>query len=366
MGGSWIMQFQMREVSGMKRSAGITVIGILSILGSAFVFLIGIFAALIPFLAPVSSTPELSGSPAFFKAMFVGIALFFMLLAVWGIITSIGLFRTRGWARISILIFSVLLILQGIFAVLMSLVMPIPPVPEQAADPAVLASVRIFMACFALALLGLGIWWLVFFNRQKVKERFASTTAALLAPSESPTFSPTHGLPAVTSLPSSAGRPLSFTILAWLMLVGCLFMPLNIFMKAPAVLFTAILTGWYAVGYYIAFLVVQLYIGIGLLHLRFTARLVAIDYFCFVFINTAVFYLVPGAHARMLDLIRRSWAMFPWVQPWQNQQLFLLDATPLMMMGSFVGLVTLLIPLYFLITRKAAFEKAATARRAQG
>ena len=34
-----------------------------------------------------------------------------------------------------------------------------------------------------------------------------------------------------------------------------------------------------------------------------------------------------------------------------------------MIMGACIGLAALLVPLYFLITRKSAFEKAAAARR---
>ena len=347
----------------MKRSAGITVIAILSLIGSAFMLLMAIFVARVPLMAPVSSSPGLPSSTAFFKAMFVGIALFFALLATWGILTSIGLFRLREWARISIIVFSVLVVLQGTFGVLTLLVMPILPSPNQAADPAIMMGVRIFMAGFSLALLSLGVWWLVFFTREKVTEQFASAPAALLAPPASQVFPSTFAPPVVASLPGSTGCPLSFTILAWLMLVSCLFIPLNLLLHAPIVLFTKILTGKPAVVCLIALLALWLYIGIGLLRLRLTARIVAIAYCCFMFASTATFYLAPGGSSRVQDVLRRSEAMFPWIQPWQNQQSFLFDARPFMVVGACIGLAALLVPLYFLITRKGAFEKAAAARR---
>jgi hypothetical protein len=296
----------------------------------------------------------------------VGIALFFALLVTWGIFTSIGLFRLREWARISIIVFSVLLTLQGAIGVLISLVIPIPPGPDQAADPAIMATytgARMFMAGFSLALLSLGIWWLVFFTREKVKEQFASAPAALLAAPASQVFPSTFAPPVVASLPGSTGRPLSFTILAWLMLVSCLFIPLNLLLHAPIVLFTKILTGKPAAVCLIAFLALYLYIGIGLLRLRLTARIVAIAYYCFMFASTATFYLAPGQGSRVQDVLRRSEAMFPWIQPWQNQQSFPFDARPFMIVGACISLAALLVPLYFLITRKGAFAKAAAARR---
>jgi hypothetical protein len=127
-------------------------------------------------------------------------------------------------------------------------------------------------------------------------------------------------------------------------------------------LFTRILIGWPATVYYLAFLLLHLFIGIGPLRLKLVARTMAIAYCCFGLLNTAVFYLAPGGNSRMQDVILRSHAMFPSTQPLLNQQLFMFDHSPFMIMGVFIGLLALLAELYFLISRKAAFEKAAAAR----
>jgi len=346
----------------MKRSACVTVIAILSLIGSAFMLLIGVLFALVALLAPLPGPPEIPYPPAFFKAMFVGIAVFHALLAAWGIITSIGLLRLKEWARISIIIFSVLLILQSGFGVLFSLLMIILPKQNQAVDQGVMAIAGIIMAVLSLTMLGLGIWWLVFFIHKKVREQFASTRAVLPASPVLQGSPETFGPSAASSLPSPPKRPLSFTIIAWLMLVGCLFMPLSILLRAPAILLTKILVGWPATVYFIAFLGLHLYIGIGLLRLRLTARIVAIAYYCLWFVNAAAFYLAPGGHSRILNLMQRSYEMFPWSQPWQNQQPLIFDPTPFMAIGACIGLIANLIPLYFLISRKEAFEKAAAAQ----
>ena len=346
----------------MKRSAGVTAISILSMIGSAFMLLIGILFVLVAILAPIPEAPGIPYSPAFFKAMFWGIAIFHALLAAWGILTGIGLFRLKKWARISIIVFSVLLILQSAFGVLIALIMPFLPRQNQSADPAAMIISSIIMAVLALTLLGLGIWWLVFFLRKKVREQFASTLTMLpISPGlegSAPTLDPL----ATSSMPSPTRRPLSFTIIAGFILVSCLFIPLNIFLRTPAILLTKLLVGWPATMYFIAFLILQLYIGIGLLRMKLTARVVAIAYFCFGFVNGAIFYLAPGGNSRILNLITRSQEIFPWMQPWQNQQPFVLDFKPLIAVGVCMGLAVVMIPIYFLITRKAAFEKAAASR----
>ena len=56
----------------MNRSAAVTVIAVLSLLGSAFVLLIGIFGAG-PSLAPVPNSSGPPGSPAFFKVILWGL-----------------------------------------------------------------------------------------------------------------------------------------------------------------------------------------------------------------------------------------------------------------------------------------------------
>jgi hypothetical protein len=113
--------------------------------------------------------------------------------------------------------------------------------------------------------------------------------------------------------------------------------------------------------YYLALAALQLYLGIGLLRLKPAARTVCIWYLAFGFVNATVFYLAPGGHARMLALIEKQQSMLPWMQPWQSQMWQQMDLTPLLIVGACFGLAFLLVPLYFLITRRQAFETAAGA-----
>jgi hypothetical protein len=342
----------------MKRSAGVTVITILSLIGSALTFAMGIVTLAVMVLAPAPHSNQFPGSPIFLKTILVLGALVYLLPAVWGIVTGIGLWRLKSWARISIIVFAVLLSVTGGFAGLTSFFVPYPVEPNGGLDPSVVTGIRIAMGLFWLTLLGIGIWWMIFFNRPKVKMQFVRPTPQFADASTLQTADPLQNA-AVGAIPGTAERPLSITILAWLLLAGCVFMPLGIALHAPAVLFTKLLTGWSAASVFLVFSAIQLWIGIGLLRLKPAARMAAIIYFVFGAVNTAIFYLAPGSHTRLAALLATEQTMFPWMQPLQSQPQFLFDPAPMLVIGGVAGAVAATIPLYFLITRKAAYEKAA-------
>ncbi len=345
----------------MRRSIGVTVIAVLALLGSILTLLLGVLMAWVMFNAPPANASEFPGSPIFFKAMLFIAVLMYVIPAIWGIWTSIGLFKLKNWARLSIIVFSVLLVLMSGFGGLMILIVPFPTAPNQPVDPTVMSTVRIFMGLFAASLAGLGVWWVVFFNRPRVRQQFV---AGLPAPSaSSPTEAPfAVQAPLVTPVPRPDQRPLSLTILACFMLVGCLFMPLGFLLHAPAMFLTTILTGWAAAAFYFVLTGLVLYIAVGLLRLWLPARVAGIWYFVFAFLNMAAFHVLPGGRARMMDLWERQQAMFPWIPRGEGQPAYPFDPVPMMVMVVVIGLVGSVVPLYFLITRKHAFEMAAAAK----
>jgi hypothetical protein len=332
----------------MKRSTGVTVIAVLSLIGSILTLLMGIVLALLMLFASAPSSNDLPGSPMFFKVIIVGVVLIYLLLALWGILTSVGLLWLKNWARVSIIVFSVLLILMNGFGALLSLSVPFS-LPNKPADASAMAGARIFMGGFSLALLGIGIWWLVFFTRARVKEQFVPALAG----------GPMQQAADATQVPyrqsiTPGERPLSITILAWFLLAGCLFIPLNLWLHFPALLFTELVRGWPATTYYLAVAVLHLYLGIGLLRLQPTARKVGIAYFIFCFANSAVFNFAPGSRARVLALLEATRSVFP---VWMHSA-FQIDPTPQLIGGAVFGLAALTVPLYLLITRRQAFARA--------
>jgi hypothetical protein len=348
----------------MKRSVGITVIAVLSLIGSILVLLMGILMLVIMAIVPSPHSAASPFSPAVFKVVMLLAAMLYVLPAIWGIATSVGLFRLSNWARISIIVFSVLLVLMSGLTALTTLVIPMPSTGN-GYDSATTFAIRSVMVIVWLALLAIGVWWLVFFNRARVKQQFTTAATPLSSAPEGMiavqqsegSFSP----PASTLAPA---RPLSFTIIAWLLLAGCLFMPVGLFLHSPAIFLTRILTGWTAVLLYGLFFAINLFVGIGLLRFKLLAREIAIGYFAFAFVNTAVFYLAPGGQGRMVSLLSIQGNMFPWMAALQNSSGLGIDPTPMFRLMSVVGLLPIPVILYFLITRKRAFEKAASAKAA--
>jgi hypothetical protein len=94
--------------------------------------------AVVMAVAPLPTQPELPWSPAFFSAIVLAASLVYILPATWGMLTSVGLLRLKNWARISIIVFSVLLILMGSFSALTALLIPFFPVPNGTLDSSVM------------------------------------------------------------------------------------------------------------------------------------------------------------------------------------------------------------------------------------
>ena len=213
------------------------------------------------------------------------------------------------------------------------------------------------MGVFWLSLLGVGIWWLVLFTRQRVKAQFVMqqplATTELLS-----TGSDSIQTPAPLLEPSGPSRPLSITIIAWLMLVGCAFFPFSVLIKVPMILFTRLVTGWVAVGLFAIYTLVNLFTGLGLLRLKPLARQAAIALYSFGIVNGFVFYFAPGGQARMLALMQSQNSMFPWSKMLPAQQQFQLPM-PFFVFFAAAGLAVAAVPIYFLVTRRAAFEIAA-------
>ena len=333
----------------MKRSIGVTFSAIVSLLGSALTLGLGVLVIFILFFfAPTRA--NFSGVSSAPKAIFVMGALIYILPAIWGVITSIGLFCLKNWARISIIIFSVILILMGALVGVIMLFMPLPAAPAGAATQSTMTGIRLGMGGFWFGIAAIGVWWLILFTRPKVKAQFAAIPSPIAIAGAPPMPAQLTG---IGSTPANT-RPLSITIIAWLLLVGCAFFPINFLIHAPAIFFTKLVTGYGAAIYLFLYLLANLTIGIGLLRLNPTARIAGIAYYVFAIFNVGTFYFAPGGHDRLQALVSASQAMFPWMKQMQESGPQV-DLMPFMTMGGVVGLLGVLVPLYFLITRKQAF-----------
>lgn len=344
----------------MNRSAGVTVIAVLAIVGSAFCIVSAIFPLIFLFL-PLPMPPGSQEAMPFLRAIMVVSAFFYFLMATWGILSGIGLFKQKNSARISTIVFSILLTVMALFGLLTSIVIAfgLPQAPAEARTALVVG--QILMAVVYLIFLGVGIWWVVFLTRSKVKEQFLSPLARNI-PLETGWSSvvPAAALdPIAAAAPKQPARPLSIAILAWIMVVAALLAPAGILLHTPAALFTKILNGWQASLFIGVYAVAQAGIGTGLLRLKLLARPAAIAFFVFGMLNALVFNLAPGAHERMATLMENQYSLFPWMRSFQNQALQF-NMRPFQVAGLVSGMAMMGVAIYFLITRKQAFENAAT------
>jgi hypothetical protein len=316
----------------MKRSISITVVAVLSLSGSLLTLAMGLLMAF-ALVITRKSNPALK-EPSALVGMVVG--MFFLIgPAIWGLATSIGLFRLKRWARLSILIFSVLLVVVSVFGAPMLLLIPLPQPPEAA--PQIANQIRFGMVGFYALLAAIGIWWFILFTRRSVREQFGA-------------YSDTVAVP-VDAVPiSHPARPISITIIAWLMIIGAAFAPLNFWLKPPVPFLWATLSGWPAVLYTGIYAVIALYVGIGLLRLKPLCRTIAIYLYSFFALNSVVFYGAPGRNARIHGLMNWGPAFFPHPDVHPPTAIFLLVGL--------IGFGFVFVLLYFLVTSKPAFEAA--------
>jgi hypothetical protein len=255
----------------MKRPPGVTASAIVAILGSVLALLFAVGAVASLFIETGQPRPA-NNAPGV-----IGGAVIFAVLAGVGIWTSVGLFRLRRWARTSILIFATFLAACSVFALLVTMVVPIPPDFGS-------GTAHTFRQTAAVTFgipLAIAVWWLIQFN-------MSSTKAAFSSPIES----------------VAPDRPLTITVLAWTSIVGAAWCLFPLLSRVPLFLFGAIFDGWAAAIIYVLIAALSLYIGKGLLDLRERARVVAIAWFVFGFFHMSLITIVPSWRQRMVEVER--------------------------------------------------------------
>jgi hypothetical protein len=304
----------------MKRSISVILVGILALLGSILALASGILMAVV--LAVSGSSNAAMRAPGAKVGVFLGVA-FLVLLSIWGVSTAIGVFLLKRWARISIIVFGAFLILGGFFGGLMILVMPLPSAGQS--DASSFAAVKVGMGVFYLLMGAIGLWWVLLFNSRSVKEQFAGSQLT------------TDG----------TGKPVSISIIAWLLIFGCAFTPFGLAMRMPVAFMGLLLTGWAAAAVFVLLGACQLYIALGLLRLNPRSRVLAIYYSVFGGLNGILIYALPGREARMAALMKAMPAYLH--QPMPTPMPF--PYWPFaVMIAAFM-----LVQIYFLTTRKSAF-----------
>jgi len=178
-----------------------------------------------------------------------------------------------------ILIIGGLLAVFSLISLLVTLLMMLVPLPmpanvDAAQAQSAQAVTRIMFGVMALVhmiVCAVGVSWLVYFNRQKVRDAFTSATGQAL----------------------ESRRPILISVIAVLNMIGAVSCLLMVFIPMPGVLFGWMFDGWGKVALCLAFAALTASVGVGLWRLKEWGRLLALAMQAFGLMNTAVYLLRP-------------------------------------------------------------------------
>jgi uncharacterized membrane protein (DUF2068 family) len=301
----------------MKRLPGIVLSAIVLLVLSLFQLLagVGMGAAGVIEKAQIVSTSNLATGvtvansavtpaaplPAWMPIFMYVLAGFCAALAVWGILTAIGLFRMHRWSRYSVLVIGGCLAVICLPAMLLSLVMMFIPLPmPTTVDPSQMNTVHGFtkiifgvIAAMYGVVGGIGVFWLVYFNLKKVRETFAGV--------------------ADTFIPGP--RPLLISVIAVLNMVGVVTMIVWLLLPFPGAFIVWILQGWQKTVFALSYAVVLAATAYGLWHMKEWGRRLAIAVQVVGLVQYTAFLLRPSVFANYNAQVQTAMKM-----PQQYQQ----------------------------------------------
>ncbi len=237
---------------------------------SAVLAILGSVATLLITAALLWAASRAEDATSVLRVMLVVLAVFFALLAGWGMLTGTAVLGRRAWARSSMLIFAVLLVGMGISALIGIVFIRIPPSPGIANRP--LWNIRLAIAALYGGLTLIGAWWLMLFSSERAKQYFSEAR-------------PSPGRAA----------PMSIDIIGWLLLACAIVTATAAILRVPALVFGIVFTNWAALAIYTACTAAEIYLGTGLLGRQEPARVGSIAYFGFALMNSLAWIILPGS-----------------------------------------------------------------------
>jgi hypothetical protein len=157
--------------------------------------------------------------------------------------------------------------------------LPVPPTVDASQVHTAQAMTKVIFGVMAFVhaiVCAVGVSWLVYFNRQKVRDAFTSATGQAL----------------------ESRRPILISVIAVLNMIGAVSCLLMVFIPMPAAIFGWILDGWGKAALYLVFAALTASVGVGLWQLKEWGRLLALGMQAFGLVNTAVYLLRPALMLR--------------------------------------------------------------------
>jgi hypothetical protein len=252
------------------------------------------------------------------RAFGIGGALMLTALGSLGVATGIGLIRLWRWSRYSAIVFFVVVIAFSLVSATATMFIPMPP--RTGGGPELPAAFRFFLAGFYGVFAFAAAGFVFFLARRKTAAQFAAGVSDATPPL----------------------RPLSVTIIAWMMIVSAAMMlPSMVMMHPPAVFLGVILSGFAAKLFYVGYAVASLVIGVGLIRRTAQTLLPAIVLHALAVPN-ALAMLLPSTWTRYHAALVNASPMLASqpIRPWAQYS------------SVVVGLIFTGVVLYFLLTAR--------------
>jgi hypothetical protein len=287
--------------------------------------------------------PSIAPTPHFLTYFVLAISVFYAALAVWAILTVIGILRLRPWARYSILIIGAGLAVIGVFAVFGTLVsrsvLPTLQAQQPATDPHLMSILFLFMAAINLLIAAVGSWWLVYFNLRSVRELFANPLS----------------LPATVAGTSSrfSQTPTAIKIIGGFLLLSSVCCLFCVLLPFPAFFLGVILSPPTTHILYLCFAALTGWMGYGLLNLKESARLATIAFQLLGCANVAL-ALLPWYRTQFSLYMTQLIAAMPTMP--SQPRIFLDYTVTLIFISCIWSLIVYGLVLWLLHRHRAAFK----------
>ena len=327
----------------MNRPVAVVLTAILLGLVAAFLLLGMAFMVLTGFLAlhgMAGSQAPSPVSPSLIPILFFGMSFVCDALAVWLILTLIGLIRLRSWARYSVLVLAALMAGFGTISAAMFVAMPFLMPNQAGTNPQTVHAVFFVIAAVYAVFAVLGVVLLVYYN-------YPTTRAVFLASSPTPLGPPNT----ITGRP----RPTAITVISWMYLICAPFSLLYLFLPMPTFLFGFIFSGIKAHVLYVCIALISVAIGYGLLRLHNSARLAVFWWSALCPLNILVLLTPWGKHRfnEYMALVNSFNARYFPTQPTPTPNFAASPAA--IIVFSLIAMACIGVVLWFLHRHRAAF-----------
>ena len=275
----------------MKQLPGVIFSAIVLILGSLFQLMMAVFMGFggAIEMKELHSDARLGAGataslPSWMPLFTFAFSALFIALAAWGILTAVGLFRIRRWARYSVLVIGGCLAMIGLPAMLLTLIMfavPLPIAPGAGASQTqtihtMSKFIFVFVAVFYGIMSAVGISWLAYFNLKSVRAAFLAGQGPLV----------------------ESRRPFLISIIAVLSIIGAVACLLMALIPLPGAFLGLILNGWQRAVLYLVYAALLAAAGVGLWRLQEWGRRLALAMQVVGLLQYAVYLVHPSLLVR--------------------------------------------------------------------